>query len=50
MNRLGRKMQAKSEKSQPITVPIIPAEVYRLNPVNPNVPRVIIPTSEATAK
>lgn len=49
MVRFARKMQAKCEESQPVSVPIIPAEVYA-NPVNPSVPRVIIPSSEATAK
>ena len=42
--------RVKREESQPVSTPTAPAEVYGLNPVNLNVPRIIVPTSEVTAK
>jgi len=42
--------RANRKESRPISTPTAPAEVYGLNPVNLNVPRVIVPTSEVTAK
>jgi hypothetical protein len=50
MAGVNRKILASREKTEPVSAPIIPPEVYTTNLVNPNVPRVIFPTSEATAK
>lgn len=47
--KIGRRVWTNGEESQPLSTPIIPAEVYAPN-VSSKVPRVIIPTSEATAQ
>jgi hypothetical protein len=50
--KIERMLRANCEESQPVETPTVPvpAEVYAPNAVNFNVPRVIVPTSEATAK
>ena len=47
--KIERMMRPKHEETQIINTPTVPAEFYGHTPVDLNVPRVIVPTSEATA-